>query len=64
MSKIAYHLKDRDPVYIDFDEDDLEHDELKGQIAFCILESLKAQNVLDMAVRTSDDNETINLFSL
>ena len=61
MSKISYHLKKGNVVCIDFNENSLEYDELKGKIAFCILESLKVQNVLDMAVFTSDDNETINL---
>ena len=61
MSKISYHLKKGNAVCIDFNEDNLEYDELKGKIAFCILESLKVQNVLDMVVFTSDDNETINL---
>ena len=61
MSKISYHFKDGNAVCIDFNEDGLEYDELKGKIAYCILKSLKVQNVLDMVVFTSDDNETINL---
>ena len=60
MSKISYHLKGRVPVYIDFDEDKMEYDALKGEIAYCVLESLNVQNVLDFVVFTSDKNEIIN----
>lgn len=59
--KINYHFKDGNAVSIDFNEDNLDYDELKGKIAIRVLESLKAQNELDMVVFTSDDNETINL---
>ena len=59
--KINYHFKDGNAVSIDFNEDNLDYDELKGKIAIRVLESLKAQNVIDMVVFTSDDNETINL---
>ena len=61
MSKISYHFKDGNAVSIDFNEDDLEYDELKGKVAFCVLESLKVQNILDMVVFTSENNEVINL---
>lgn len=59
--KINYHFKDGNAVSIDFNEDNLDYDELKGKIAIRVLESLKAQNELDMVVFTSDNNETINL---
>ena len=59
--KINYHFKDGNAVSIDFNEENLDYDELKGKIAIRVLESLKAQNELDMVVFTSDNNETINL---
>ena len=59
--KINYHFKDGNAVSIDFNEDNLDYDELKGKIAIRVLKSLKAQNELDMVVFTSDNNETINL---
>ena len=61
MGKIAYHLKGADVVSIAFNAENLKGDELNGKIAIRILESLKAQNALDMVVFTDENNETINL---
>ena len=64
MGKILYHInnvKFGESFYIDDDCRIMEYDELKGRIALRVLESLKENNVLDVVVYTSDNNERINL---
>ena len=64
MGKILYHIKSvkfGKSISIDNVCSIMEYNELKGRVALRVLESLKNQNVLDVVVYTSDNNETINL---
>ena len=61
MGKILYHLKEDKAVSLEFNVDNLTHDELKSVIAIRVLESLKNQNVLDSVVYISEDDNHTNL---
>ena len=61
MGKILYHLKEDKAVSLEFNVDNLTHDELKSVIAIRVLESLKNQNVLDSVVYISEDDNQTNL---
>lgn len=61
MGKILYHLKEDKAVSLEFNVDNLTHDELKSVIAIRVLESLKNQNVLDFVVYISEDDNQTNL---
>lgn len=64
MSNIAYHFNEvtkGEAVTLEFREDLIEDNSLKGKIALRVLEGLKRQKVLDLVVYTSDNGERINL---
>ena len=61
MGKILYHLKEDKAVSLEFNVDNLTHDELKSVIPIRVLESLKNQNVLDSVVYISEDDNQTNL---
>ena len=62
MGKILYCLKNTNNlISIDVDDNMFEHGKLKGEIAMCVLESLKSQKVLGWVDYISDDNEKSNV---